>query len=40
MNIQAIINNISFPKSIEALDYFVEEIGHFNVEYILYYDLV
>lgn len=30
MNIQAIINNISFPKSIEALDYFVEEIGHFK----------
>jgi hypothetical protein len=40
MNVQAIINNISFPKEIDELEYFVKEVGHFNVEDILLYDTV
>lgn len=40
MNIQAIINNISFPKTIEELEYFVKEVGQFNVDDILLYETV
>ncbi|MGN0154914.1 MAG: hypothetical protein ACI4D0_03720 [Lachnospira sp.] len=40
MNVQALINNISFPKTIEELEYFVKDVGHFNVEDILYYPTV
>jgi hypothetical protein len=36
MNVQSLINNISFPKTIEELEYFVKEVGYFNVEDILY----
>lgn len=31
MNIQAFINNISFPKTIEELEYFVKEVGRFGL---------
>ena len=40
MNIQAIINNISFPKTIEELEYFVKEVGRFNVDDVLLYETV
>lgn len=36
MYVQAFINNISFPKTIEELDYFVSGRGRFNLEDILY----
>ena len=35
MNVQSVINNISFPKTIKELEHFVDEVGHFNVEDIL-----
>ncbi len=40
MNVQAFINNISFPKTIEELKYFVIYIGNYNVEDVLYNDEV
>lgn len=36
MNVQAIINNISFPKTVKELEWFIKEHGCFNVEDILY----
>lgn len=36
MNVQAIINNISFPKTLQQLEYFIDENKCFNVENILY----
>lgn len=36
MNVQAIINNISFPKTIDELEWFIKDHGCFNVEDILY----
>lgn len=36
MNVQAIINNISFPKTIDELEWFIKEHGCFNVENVLY----
>lgn len=36
MNIQAVINNVSFPKTLDSLEYFVLDIGCFNIEEILY----
>ena len=35
MNVQAFISNISFPRTIEELRVFVEDVGQFNVEEIL-----
>ena len=35
MNVQSVINNISFPKTIKELEHFVDEVGHFNVEDVL-----
>ena len=40
MNIEAIISNISFPKTIEELEYFVKEVGQFNVDDVLLYETV
>lgn len=40
MNVQAIINNISFPKTVDELEWFIKERGCFNVENILYDDRV
>lgn len=36
--VQAFINNIAFPKSLDELEYFIYENGMFNVEDILQYD--
>lgn len=36
MNVQAIINNISFPKTIDELEWFIKDHGCFNVEDVLY----
>lgn len=36
MNVQAVINNISFPKTIAELEWFIKEHGCFNVENVLY----
>lgn len=35
MNVQAIINNISFPKTIDELEWFIKDHGCFNVEDVL-----
>ena len=35
MNVQAFISNISFPRTIDELKLFVEDVGRFNVEEIL-----
>lgn len=40
MNVQSVINNISFPKTVESLEYFINEVGHFNVEDILLFSTV
>ncbi|MDE5892721.1 MAG: hypothetical protein K2H45_07365, partial [Acetatifactor sp.] len=40
MNVQAIINNISFPKSIDELEWFIKEHGCFNVEDVLYDEII
>lgn len=40
MNVQAIINNISFPKTIDELEWFIKDHGCFNVEDILYDGIV
>ena len=39
-NVQAFINNISFPKTLEELEYFIYEHGCFNVEDVLCNDMV
>ena len=36
MNVQAIINNISFPKSLDELRHFAYNVGHYDVEDILH----
>lgn len=35
MNVQSIINNINSPTTIDELEYFINEVGHYNVEDIL-----
>lgn len=40
MNIQAFITNISFPKTIEELEYFVMEVGRFNIDDVLLFETV
>lgn len=35
MNVQAFISNISFPRTIDELKFFVKDVGRFNVEEIL-----
>lgn len=35
MNVQAIITNISFPKTLSELEYFLEERGGYDLEYVL-----
>lgn len=36
VNVQAVINNISFPKSLDELRYFAYDVGRFDVEDILH----
>ncbi len=36
VNVQAVINNISFPKSVDELRYFAYEVGRYDVEDILH----
>jgi hypothetical protein len=40
MNVQALINNISFPKTIGELEFFVKEEGYFDVEAIFLFPTV
>lgn len=35
MNVQAVINNVSFPKTVSELEYIVYESGSFDIEYLL-----
>ena len=36
MNVQSVINNISFPKTLDELRHFVFEVGHFDIENVLH----
>lgn len=40
MNVQALINNISFPKTLDELKYFALERGCYDIEDILYNNVV
>ena len=35
-NIQAFVNNISFPTSLEELEFFLKDDGLYNIEMILF----
>jgi hypothetical protein len=39
-NVQAIINNISFPKTVDGLKYYVQEVEHFNIEDVFSFSVV
>lgn len=36
MNVQAVINNISFPKTLDELRHYVFEVGRFDMEDVLH----